>query len=115
MNIVTINTGVYFRPLYTDKPPPTLPALLCLKVHEQVDGKYQHFGTMLLNDTTGSLVDSIEKSQHTPEEIVIGILKKWLQGTGMPVTWQSLITSLENSGHRTLASAIKEKLDKAAE
>ena len=81
-------------------------------MHEQVDGKYRDFGTFLLNDKTGAIVDSIEKSQHTPEEIVTGILKRWLQGTEMSVTWQSLITSLENSGHLTLASTIKEKLDK---
>ena len=93
---------------------PDLKVLLLLKVHEQVDGKYRDFGTFLLNDKTGALVDSIEKShQQDPNDIVTGILKKWLQGTGMPVTWQSLITSLETSGHGRLASTIKQKLGKA--
>ena len=81
-------------------------------MHEQVDGKYRDFGTLLLNDKRGVIVDSIEISQHTPEDIVTGILKKWLQGGGIPVTWQSLIRALKNSGHLTLASTIKEKLDK---
>ena len=56
-------------------------------------------------------MDIIKKSQTTPEDIVIDILKKWLQGTGMPVTWQSLITSLENLSYHMLASTIKEELD----
>ena len=55
-------------------------------------------------------MDSIEKSQHTPEEIVIGILKKWLQGTGMPVTWHSLITALEISGHGSLAEKLEDRV-----
>ena len=80
-------------------------------MHEQVDGNYRDFGTFLLNDRTGALVDSIEKSQQTPEDIVTGILKKWLQGTEISVTWHSLITSLESSGHGSLAYTIKEKLE----
>ena len=83
-------------------------------MHEEVDGNYKQFGILLLNDETGSHVDNIKKSEQTPEDIVIEILKKWLQGRGMPVTWQSLITSLENSAHRMLASTIKEKLDEGS-
>ena len=55
-------------------------------------------------------MDNIKKSEQTPEDIVTEILKKWLQGTGMPVTWQSLITSLENSAHHMLASTILENI-----
>ena len=56
---------------------PTLPQLMRLKIPEKVGTKYRQFGTLLLNDDTGSLVDIAEKSCHyQPDDIVTSILCK---------------------------------------
>ena len=56
---------------------PTLPQLMRLKIPE-VRGHYRVFGTLLLNDDTGSQVDIAEKSCHyQPDDIVTSILRKW--------------------------------------
>ena len=43
---------------------PTLPQLMRLKIPEKVGGHYRKFGTLLLDDDTGSLVEIAEKSCH---------------------------------------------------
>ena len=56
---------------------PTLPQLMRLKIPEKVGAKYRKFGTLLLNDKTGCLVDITEKSCHyQPDDIVTSILRK---------------------------------------
>ena len=56
------------------------PQLMRLKIPEKVGRNYRKFGTLLLNDDIGSLVDIAEKSCHyQPDDIVTSILRKWLQ------------------------------------
>ena len=76
---------------------PSLPELLRLKVPQQVGANYSTFGIYLLNDETGSRVDSIEEyCRGNPEKITRKILQEWLEGKGLPVTWQSLIQTLRD-------------------
>ena len=67
---------------------------------------YKKFGTLILND--GNLVKNIELScQYKVECIVHDILSDWLKGKGVsPVTWNTLVTVLEKSDLRVLASDI---------
>ena len=84
-----------------------MPRLLRLKVHQQVGANYSTFGIFLLNDETGSRVNSIEEEcRPNTERIVRKILQEWLEGKGLPVTWESLIQTLRDIDLSTLAEQI---------
>ena len=88
---------------------PTLPQLMELKIPEEVGEHYRNFGTLLLDDKTGSLVDIAEKSCHyQPDDIVTMILRKWLQEGPTPVTWDNLIQVLRDCGLQTLADYVQD-------
>ena len=87
---------------------PTLPQLMRLKIPEKVGAKYRKFGTLLLNDKTGCLVDIAEKSCHyQPDDIVTSILRKWLQEGPTPVTWSNLIQVLRDCCLQGLAQYVE--------
>ena len=86
---------------------PSLPELLRLKVPQQVGANYSTFGIFLLNDRTGSRVDSIEEYYlRNPDKITRKILQEWLEGKGLPVTWESLVETLQNIDLSVLADQI---------
>ena len=88
---------------------PTLPQLMRLKIPEKVGGNYRNFGTLLLNDDTGNLVDIAEKSCHyQPDDIVTSILRKWFQEGPTPVTWDNLIQVLRDCGLQTSADYVQD-------
>jgi len=66
------------------------------------------FGHLILEDTSGNKVSSIEKNKRdNPEEVVAEILRQWLQGKGRePITWQTLVKCLQDSGLNALADCI---------
>ena len=87
---------------------PSLPELLRLKVPQQVGANYSTFGIILLNDRTGSQVESIEEyCLRNPEKITRKILQEWLEGKGVPVTWESLVQTLRDTNLSTLADEIQ--------
>ena len=87
---------------------PSLPELLRLKVPREVGANYSTFGIYLLNDQTGSRVDSIEEyCLRNPEKITRKILQEWLEGKGLPVTWESLIQTLRDVELTVLADHIQ--------
>ena len=89
---------------------PTLPALLRLKIPQQVGDDYSTFGIFLLDDETGSRVDAIEETYSgKPERITRKILQEWIEGKGLPLTWESLIKTLRDTGLSTLADEIAAK------
>ena len=90
---------------------PSLQDLLHLKVHQQISTKYKDFGTFLLNDDTGYLVNNIErKCQQTPDEINTKILEEWLAGGGRPCTWETLIEVLRECKLNALADQIQDAM-----
>ena len=87
---------------------PSLPELLRLKVPQEVGANYSTFGIFLLNDETGNRVNIIEHDCHwQAEPIVRKILQEWLEGKGLPVTWESLVQTLRDSNLSTLADEIQ--------
>ena len=87
---------------------PTLPQLMRLKIPKEVGTKYREFGTLLLKDDTGCLVDIAEKSCHyQPDDIVTSVLRKWLQEGPTPVTWSNLIQVLRDCCLQTLAQYVE--------
>ena len=95
---------------------PKLPNLLNFKTKDgttidisQRIGKYsKQFGIRLLSDSNGELVDGLIKSDGPDHaNINIAILQRWLQGTGSPPTWATLIARLRECMLNTLADEIE--------
>ena len=87
---------------------PTLPQLMRLKIPEKVGGHYRKFGTLLLKDDTGCLMDIAEKScLYQPDDIVTSILRKWLQEGPTQVTWDNLIQVLRDCCLQELAQYVE--------
>ena len=106
-----LHVAVYFLFLMTSSGEhPTLPELLRLGVPQEVGANYSTFGIFLLNDVTGSRVDSIEDAYSgRPERITRKILQEWMEGKGLPLTWKLLVQTLRDTGLSTLADKIAAK------
>ena len=93
-----------------EKTKPTLPLLYNLKVHEKVGIHYHIFGTILLNDEDGFILETIQDDCHYKcERINCNILCDWVRGKGRPVTWRVLIETLRICNLNELADNIREK------
>ena len=89
----------------------SLPLLISHNVPERVGTHYQKFGTILLNDQTGIRIHFIEKDcLGKPEKINTEILQSWLQGKGLPVTWETLLDTLRACSLNELAHQIQSSL-----
>ena len=87
---------------------PSLPELLRLKVPQQVGANYSMFGIFLLNDQTGSRVNAIDdECRGKSDRIILRILQEWLEGKGLPVTWESLVQTLSVIDLSVLANQIQ--------
>ena len=93
---------------------PTLYELSCfgkdqVNIIEQIGGKCYKFGTLLLEDETGCMMDAIsDDSRGIAEKINYRVLTRWLRGQGsQPVTWATLATVLDRCGHPVLADEIR--------
>ena len=75
----------------TETETPSLPKLLELDIHKDVGPNYKIFGTFLLRDKTGMVVEGIRDCYRTPQNITLQILQEWLIGRGESITWQSLV------------------------
>lgn len=80
-----------------------------LNIPERISTKYKQFGVILLEDDEGTIIDGIaHKNFNKPEEINIDILTQWLRGKGRkPVTWRTMINTLEEIGLKTMAEDIE--------
>ena len=75
----------------------------------EIATKYTQFGTLLLDDRTGSKVTSLEHEHHkNSAKINTEILRQWLNGSGKkPVTWKTLVEVLHDIELSTLAGNIE--------
>jgi len=83
-----------------------------IDIAAEVGTDYELFGTLLLEDKSGSKVKTIDKGKRGDAvDITAEILRLWLQGKGkQPVTWQTLIECLQDMKLNVLASNIKNGL-----
>ena len=87
---------------------PSMPELLRLRVHQQVGANYFMFGVFLLSDKTGSRVRGFKHAcLGYPEDVVLRILQEWLEGKGLPVTWEALVQTLRDTDLSVLADQIQ--------
>ena len=85
-----------------------MPELLRLRVPQQVSANYSTFGIFLLNDATGSRVRGFKQACFgNPEDVMLMVLQEWLEGKGLPVTWESLIQTLRDTDLSVLADQIQ--------
>ena len=90
---------------------PSLPKLLEFDIPEKVGAGYRKFGTFLLNDETGSLVDAIEmECLGKPHHITTKILQEWVVGKGKVPTWQTLVQTLCRCKLTDLADQIQREV-----
>ena len=92
--------------------PPTLPQLLHLKIPQRVGDNNYTFGILLLNDVVSSRVPALKmECQGNTYSTVVQTLQEWLEGRGLePVTWETLIKTLRESGLSALADEVQQKL-----
>ena len=96
---------------------PTLPKLLKftradkknISIPVEIGNKYVQFGAQILQDESGTRVNSMEhKHLRDAERINTEILCEWLNGKGkQPVTWATLIEVLHDIELTTLAGSIR--------
>ena len=98
--------------LITSGERPTMPELLRLEIPQGVGGNCYTFGIFLLNDQTGGQVDTFkEQYQGDAKSVVRRILREWLEGKGLPVTWGSLIKALKDTKLFAMADQIQGNLN----
>ena len=80
----------------------------------QIAGQdYNKFGRRILKDVTGNEVS--RGKYGDPKDIVVEILRQWLQGKGrQPVTWLTLVESLQDSCLNALADCINSVITSAS-
>ena len=94
----------------TETEKPSLPKLLDLKVVKNIGTEYEDFGTFLLKDDKGVLVDTIERDCFgKTHRITRKILQQWLAGKGEPVTWACLVETLHRCNLNSLADEIQQQ------
>ena len=90
---------------------PTIPKLLDLKISLLVNDKYELFGITLLNDKDGNRMAIIEyECRGILDKITTKILKIWMEGDGMAVTWQGISIALRQC-HSLSASSLAHQID----
>ena len=78
-----------------------------INIPQRIGTKWYDFGIFLLRDDYAAIVDSIAKEQRDrPEQINKDILKRWIQGEGQPVTWETLVGVLRDIELNELADGI---------
>ena len=90
---------------------PSLPKLLRLNIPEDVGDSFRKFGTVLLNDESGALMDAIENDCNgRAHRITLKVLQEWMLGKGERITWTVLVKTLNDCKLTTLASKIQKYL-----
>ena len=91
---------------------PTLPQLLTMDLPLRVGDRFETFGVLLLDDETGDKMAIMrEKFMRDPERVTMEVLKEWLAGKGVEVSWESLIETLRKSKLKLMADQIQIALD----
>ena len=109
------NFQYHFVPSFCTDSPPTMPGLIrfrtetkCINILREIGSKYEDFGILLLQDDSGAKVEAIVK-KHKGDDRNINreIVREWLQGRGAkPVSWRTLVDTLNDIGLSTLATDI---------
>lgn len=80
-----------------------------INIPQEIGIKYFQFGIFLLEDTSGTRIENMERKYGSdPERINREILQEWTKGRGkQPVSWETLIEVLNDVELSILASEIE--------
>ena len=82
-----------------------------INIPERIGINYFMFGVLLLNDETGAEVTAIITAhRENAAQINLEILRRWIGGKGRPLSWDMLVSVLEDIGLGNLAGDIKDRL-----
>ena len=79
-----------------------------INIPQEISREYHQFAVLLLEDSTGARIRSMEqKHSNSPEEVNMNILEQWIEGKGRkPATWRTLVEVLYDVQLSTLAGDI---------
>ena len=81
-----------------------------IRICQQAAPKYVQIGTLLLNDSSGAIMESITLACHQqPENAIRQVFCKWLQ-QDLKYSWSKLIQCLRECSLNTLAQSITDAL-----
>lgn len=98
---------------YTGKAP--LPAQLesfnaanrKFNIYDEISSSFMSFGIHMLKDRTGTKVDAMRRAKlGDPVDTTKEIFRHWLQGEGIPATWDQLVKSLRHADLQVVADDI---------
>ena len=91
---------------------PNFLQLVNIDLPSRIGPKIKVFGTLLLQDKHGDKMVNIRKSfRGDPEDMGMEVLREWLAGKGVEVTWESLMATLKKSKLHLMAEQIQMALD----
>ena len=91
---------------------PNFLQLVDIDLPSRIGPKIEVFGTLLLKDKHGDKMDNIRANhQGRPEDMAMEVLREWLAGKGVEVTWESLMATLRKSKLHFMAEQIQVALD----
>ena len=75
---------------------------------DEIGEKYHKFGTLLLEDETGSKMRAIEDDERRAVAINNRVLTRWIRGEGKePTSWATLTTVLDKCGITNVIRSMK--------
>ena len=99
-------------PLTVSAEKPDLLQLLEMDFPSRVGPHITLFGSFLLEDILGNKMAIIsENCQGRPKDMAMEVMREWLAGKGVEVSWDSLIATLKKSKLLLMAQQIQMALD----
>ena len=79
-----------------------------MNLPSRVGPKINVFGTFLLQDDLGHQMANMRRRfPSDPEEVTMEVLREWLAGKGVEVSWESLISTLRDSDLSLMADQVQ--------
>ena len=89
-----------------------MPQLIKMRLPVRVRDQHETFGILLLNDDRGDRMATLNsKCRGDPVVITREVLIAWLAGEGIDVSWESLISTLRDSGLTLLSQQVQFALE----
>lgn len=78
-----------------------------LNIYDEISVSFTSFGIHMLRDRTGTKVDAIRRAKlGDPVDTTKEIFRQWLNGAGIPATWDQLVKTLRHADLQVVADDI---------
>ena len=83
-----------------------------VRISERIGARNSDVGTYLLKDDHGVIMETItENARGNTDAINREMFRRWLAGSGAPVSWKALVDALERAQLKALANDIVDALN----